>query len=110
MSGSTGSATGFNFTAAPLLFDGQQIGGAFNFDLPLAAAGTATDAYNFVSSSNAAAQGFEDTVIHGQATANNSLYGTETNFLANIGQSFANAANNAAGKTSSGGILGFLGF
>jgi hypothetical protein len=109
MSGSTGSATGFNFTASPLLFNGQQIGGSFNFDLPLAAAGTATDAYNFVSGSNAAAQGFEDTVIHGQSTGANNLYVNEINYLAGIGQSFANAANNASNKVSSGGILGFLG-
>jgi len=108
MSGSSG--TGFTFTAPALFFDGQNVGGNFNFALPQVAAASATDAYNFVAGASDAAYGFEGGAIASQNAYNFGLYNTQTNYLNQIGTIFADAADSASKKISSGGGGGIFGW
>jgi hypothetical protein len=111
VSGSTGSATGFNFTAPALMLDGQNVAGTFNFDLPVVAANSTTQSFNFVNNAANSAYQFLGGAIDVTDQATYGLMGEQTNYLSQIGNLFGQAANTAAGKISSGGggLFGFLG-
>ncbi len=87
--------------------------GSFNFDLPVVAANSTTDAYNFVAGATDAAYGFLGSAITATNDQVYPLMQEQTSFMDQIGNLFGNAANTAASKISSGnsgGLFGFLGF
>jgi hypothetical protein len=111
VSGSS-AVNGFAFTAPALIFNGQNIGGTFNFDLPVVAANSASDAYNFVGASTEAAYGFLGNSIANTDSYAYNLMTNQTAQLAQIGNIFAQTSKTAASKIatgSGGGLFGFLG-
>jgi len=100
MSGTT--ATGFAFTSSPIVIGGQNIGGSFNFDLPVVAANSASDAYGFVNGQNAAAQNFQAGTQQITDAFAQPLLAAQTNYMDQIGQIFGGAAQTAASRVSSG--------
>jgi hypothetical protein len=105
-------AGGFSFTAPPLELNGQNVAGNFNFDFPVAAPASISQAYNFIGSATGAAYSFL-----GQTDAQTDSYAyglmaLQSGYLNNIGQSFAQSAADATSKieTQGGGLLGLLGF
>jgi hypothetical protein len=95
--------SGFSFTAPALILNGQNVGGSFNFDLPVVAASSATDAYKFVGSQNASALSFLSNTFNASNSETFKLLNNQTDYLNQIGTTFANAASSAAGKITSGG-------
>src|ERR1700734_3202239 len=81
------TAGGFSFTAPPLMLNGQNVSGNFNFDLPLAAPASITQAFNFIGGATSAADSFLGATDSQTNADTFGLFAMQTNFLNQIGTS-----------------------